>query len=181
MKYLKFLILSSLSVLLPFLGNAKESGNTAYDFEFVAIDGKPLPLADYKGKVLLVANTASECGFVSQFEGLERLWKEFASQGLVVVGVPSNDFKQESKNEKEIKRFCEMNFGVTFPLTGRNEVTGEKAHPFFKWIDEVSATPRWNFYKYLIGKDGKVIDYYSPLTNPESSTLKDAIKKALAG
>jgi glutathione peroxidase len=158
---------------------------SAFDFAFESIDGKPLPLMQFQGRVLLIVNTASFCGYTPQYQGLENLYREYQSEGLTVIGVPSNDFGgQEPKNETEIKRFCQGAFGVTFPLTQKQVVTGEKAHPFYMWATHVlgkNAAPRWNFHKYLVGRDGNIVNYFPSDVAPEGPKLLSAIKTALAG
>ncbi|WP_353238092.1 glutathione peroxidase [Limnohabitans sp.] len=143
-------------------------------------DEKPQSLCQYAGKVVLVVNTASFCGFTSQYKGLENLNTQYKDQGLVVLGFPSNDFSQEKGSNKEIAAFCESTFGVKFPMFTKTQVTGDGAAPFFKQLTaQTGQKPRWNFHKYLIGRDGKVIDQYSSMTGPESRTLVSAIDKAL--
>ncbi len=143
-------------------------------------DEKPQSLCQYAGKVVLVVNTASFCGFTSQYKGLEALNTKYKDQGLVVLGFPSNDFSQEKGSNKEIAEFCESTFGVKFPMFTKTQVTGEGAAPLFKQLTaQTGQKPRWNFHKYLIGRDGKVIDQYSSMTGPESKTLVSAIDKAL--
>ena len=157
---------------------------TAHDFEFAAIDGKPLKLAAWKGEAVLVVNTASECGFTPQYAGLQKLWRARKNEGLVVLGVPSNDFgRQEPGDEAAIGRFCKARFGVDFPLTAKQAVLGGAAHPFYRWIagelGEAGA-PRWNFHKYLIGRDGALLGAFPSRVAPESRELADAIAAALA-
>jgi glutathione peroxidase len=143
-------------------------------------DEKPQSLCQYAGKVVLVVNTASFCGFTSQYKGLETLNTQYKDQGLVVLGFPSNDFSQEKGSNKDIAAFCESTFGVKFPMFTKTQVTGEGAAPLFKQLTaQTGQKPRWNFHKYLIGRDGKVIDQYSSMTGPESKTLLSAIDKAL--
>ena len=143
-------------------------------------DEKPQSLCQYAGKVVLVVNTASFCGFTSQYKGLEALHSKYKEQGLVVLGFPSNDFSQESGSNKQIADFCESTFGVKFPMFTKTQVTGEAAAPLFKQLTaQTGQKPRWNFHKYLIGRDGKVIDQYSSMTSPESKTLVSAIEKSL--
>ena len=143
-------------------------------------DEKPQSLCQYAGKVVLVVNTASFCGFTSQYKGLEALNTKYKDQGLVVLGFPSNDFAQEKGSNKEIADFCESTFGVKFPMFTKTQVTGDGAAPLFKQLTaQTGQKPRWNFHKYLIGRDGKVIDQYSSMTGPESKTLLSAIDKAL--
>lgn len=143
-------------------------------------DEKPQSLCQYAGKVVLVVNTASFCGFTSQYKGLEALNTRYKDRGLVVLGFPSNDFSQESGNNKDIADFCENTFGVKFPMFTKTQVTGEAAAPFFKQLTvQTGQKPRWNFHKYLIGRDGFVVDQYSSLTGPDSKSLVSAIEKAL--
>jgi glutathione peroxidase len=155
----------------------------AFAHEFEAIEGGKLPLGKWKGKVLLVVNTASFCGFTSQYEGLQALWTRYEKRGLVVIGVPSNDFgAQEPKSEAEIAGFCKGAFGVTFPLTTKETVSGPKAHPFYRWAREslgAFSAPGWNFHKYLVGRDGKLIAGYGALVPPQSPILIRAIESAL--
>lgn len=143
-------------------------------------DEKPQSLCQYAGKVVLVVNTASFCGFTSQYKGLEALNTKYKDQGLVVLGFPSNDFAQEKGSNKEIAEFCESTFGVKFPMFTKTQVTGDGAAPLFKQLTaQTGQKPRWNFHKYLIGRDGKVIDQYNSMIGPESKTLVSAIDKAL--
>jgi glutathione peroxidase len=158
---------------------------SVYDFSATTIDGKPRKLADYKGKVLLVVNTASKCGFTPQYKGLEALYKKYKDKGLVVLGFPSNQFgAQEPGPESEIAEFCEMNFGVTFPLFSKVDVNGDAAHPLFKYLTSTkkgllgSEGIKWNFTKFLVDKKGEVVERYAPTTKPED-LVKD-IEKALA-
>ncbi len=157
---------------------------TIYDFSARTIDGKTKKLADYKGKVLLIVNTASRCGFTPQYKGLEALHQRFAKRGFAVLGFPCNQFgAQEPGAESEIAAFCEMNYGVTFPLFAKVDVNGENAHPLFKYL--TSAKPgllgseaiKWNFTKFLVGRDGKAIERYAPTTKPED--IAADIEKAL--
>ena len=163
---------------------AETASGSAYDFTFTSIDGKPMPLAQWRGKVLLVVNTASFCGFTKQNAGLQALWTKYEAKGLVVVGVPSNDFGgQEPKAKGEIKKFCEGAFGITFPLTDKQSVTGPAAHPFYKWAAPAAGeggAPAWNFHKYLIGKDGRLLRSFSSRMSPESEDLSREIENALA-
>lgn len=155
------------------------------NFEFNKIDGKSkISLKDFQGKVILIVNTASLCGFTKQYSKLEQLWQNYKDQGLVVIGVPSNDFgNQEPKSNDEIASFCELNFGVSFPLTEKAKVIGEEAHPFFKFVKEhlgVIAGPKWNFYKYLIDKNGRLVDYFASITAPDSERFDKIIKQHLS-
>jgi len=156
---------------------------SAHVFSFKSLEGKPLNLADFSGRPMVIVNTASKCGFTPQYEGLEALWKAKRDKGLVVLGVPSNDFgKQEPGSASEIKSFCQVRFGVDFPLTEKVKVTGADAHPLFKWIGAQGgflAKPHWNFYKYLIGPDGKFVDWFSSITSPGSGRFTKAVDRLL--
>jgi len=144
-------------------------------------DEKPQSLCQYAGKVLLVVNTASFCGFTPQYKGLEALHAKYRDRGLVVLGFPSNDFSQESGSNKEIADFCESTFGVKFPMFVKSSVRGPDANPLFKQLAAASGTtPKWNFYKYLIGRDGRVVDSYSSMTSPEDKGFVREVEKQLA-
>ncbi len=143
----------------------------AYNFKFNAIDGSELNLNTYKNKVLVVVNVASRCGYTPQYEGLQKLWSEYQNKGVVVIGVPTNNFKQEPGSNNEIKDFCETNFGINFPLTEKVDVIGKNAHPFYMWAKEnhgMGAIPKWNFHKIIVGKDGKVVETFASFTKPDS-------------
>ncbi len=160
------------------------TAKNAYGFTFQKLSSKDkLPLSSFKGKVVLVVNTASKCGFTSQYEGLQKIYDEFKSKGLVVVGVPSNDFGgQEPGTEGEIATFCKKNYGVTFYMTKKEIVSGDEAHPFYKWAKDTLGddnTPSWNFYKYLIDRKGKLIEGISSKVNPDSEDFRMKIKKLL--
>lgn len=163
---------------------AADSPKTAHDFEFTSIEGEPLPLSRFKGKAVLVVNTASLCGFTHQYGDLQQTWERYRDRGLVVLGVPSNDFGgQEPGTAAEIKKFCEINFDVDFPMTTKVRVKGAKAHPFYRWSAQTlgsDATPRWNFHKYLIGPDGRLVDWFSTQTKPTSAKVTKAIEAQLA-
>lgn len=144
-------------------------------------DEKPQSLCQYAGKVLLVVNTASFCGFTRQYEGLEALDRKYRANGLVVLGFPSNDFAQETGSNKEVADFCENTFGVKFPMFVKSAVRGSDANPLFKELArQTGTTPKWNFYKYLVGRDGKVVAAYSSLTEPDDRDLLAALQKQLA-
>ncbi|MDM0075127.1 glutathione peroxidase [Variovorax sp. J2P1-59] len=143
-------------------------------------DEKPQALCQYAGKVVLVVNTASFCGFTPQYKGLEALDSKYRSRGLVVLGFPSNDFAQEAGSNKEIAEFCESTFGVKFPMFAKSSVRGVDANPLFKELARASGTtPKWNFYKYLIDRDGKVVDSYSSMTAPDDRSFVRAVESAL--
>ncbi len=162
--------------------SAPQQGS-AFGFGFTAIDGKPMPLTDFKGKALLVVNTASFCGYTNQYAGLQALHEQYEKLGLVVIGVPSNDFgAQEPKAEAEIATFCQGAFGVTFPLTDKQVVKGSSAHPFYKWAAGTlgaNATPKWNFHKYLIGRDGRLLSAFATSIKPQDAQVVTAIEAAL--
>jgi len=157
--------------------------NSAYEFSFTSIEGALLPLSNFSGKVLLVVNTASFCGFTKQYAALQTLWKRYEDRGLVILGVPSNDFgQQEPGTELEIKNFCEVNFDIDFPMTAKEKVKGPSAHPFYKWAASnkgAVAKPRWNFHKYLISPNGELIDWFSSTTSPLSNRLIRSVEEAL--
>jgi glutathione peroxidase len=143
-------------------------------------DEKPQALCQYAGKVVLVVNTASFCGFTPQYKGLEALDSKYRARGLVVLGFPSNDFSQESGSNKEIADFCESTFGVKFPMFAKSSVRGPEANALFKQLAQVSGpTPKWNFYKYLIGRDGKVVESYSSMTAPDDRAFVRDLEKQL--
>lgn len=153
------------------------------DFNFTAIDGSEMPMSAYAGKVLLLVNTASFCGFTRQYQGLQSLWERYQDKGLVVIGVPSNDFNQEPDEEAKIAKFCQGAFGVTFPLTEKVSVKGPSAHPAYRWINAAldgKGVPGWNFHKFLIGADGKSVQSFSTRVTPDSAELEAAIERELA-
>jgi len=144
-------------------------------------DEKPQSLCQYAGKVLLVVNTASFCGFTPQYRGLEALHAKYRDRGLVVLGFPSNDFDQEKGSNKEIADFCESTYGVKFPMFGASHVRGDQANPFYKQLARATGRqPLWNFHKYLVGRDGKVVDNYASLIAPDNARLVRDIEKQLA-
>ena len=155
----------------------------AHDFSFKTIDGKELLLSQFKGKLILLVNTASECGFTSQYFFLQVLWNKYKDKGLVVIGAPSNDFaNQEPKTESEIAKFCIDKYGVDFQLTSKVHIKGPDAHPFYVWAKSqlgFLTSPKWNFHKYLIGPDGNLVDWYSPITEPMEESLVKTIEAEL--
>lgn len=156
---------------------------SAFDFSFPAIDGGTVDLGAYRGKVVMIVNTASACGFTPQYDGLQALYERFSEQGFVVIGVPSNDFgRQETGTAEEIKTFCEVNFNITFPMADKVIVKGDDAHPFYQWAKTqtgFSGRPRWNFHKYLIGKDGQIADWFATTTAPDNEKIIKAIASIL--
>ena len=153
-----------------------------YDFQIESINGEIINFKEYENKVILLVNTASYCGFTKQYGDLQKLWDKYKSKGLIVLGVPSNSFNQEKKKNSEIKKFCEVNFNINFPLTTLTEVKGNNAHEIFKWAKEnhgKSAIPKWNFHKILINKKGKIEETYSSLTKPTSKKIISRIESLL--
>ncbi len=157
---------------------------SAYDFEAAALDGSPQPLSDYRGKALLIVNVASKCGFTPQYEGLEKLWRDYRDRGLVVLGFPCDQFgHQEPGDADEIRNFCSLTYDVTFPMFAKVEVNGAGAHPLWQWLKQQKGgllgigAIKWNFTKFLVGRDGQVLARYAPTDKPES--LAKDIEKAL--
>ena len=160
--------------------NSREIPGSAYDFSFVDIDGKNLPLSQFKGKPLLIFNSASKCGFTSQYTGIQKIHENYKNKGLIVIGVPSDNFNQEPGNEEDIKKFCMVNFNITFDLTKKNNVVGPEVHPFFEWIDKnYNVKPKWNFYKFVINKNGKLENHFSSMIIPSSKALIATLDKVI--
>ncbi|WP_296347237.1 glutathione peroxidase [Reyranella sp.] len=187
-RMLAFAFLGALvSAVSGVMGSAwAQAGRQPIDWSTVSLDsigGGPLPTGNYKGQVVLLVNTASLCGFTGQYRGLEALWRKYKDKGLVVLGVPSNDFGgQEPGSKEEIKRFCEATFDVTFPLADKQAVIGPDAHPLYRWAAAQTGplgTPSWNFHKILIGRDGRVIDWFTAMSGV-GPKLDSAIEAALA-
>ncbi len=153
-----------------------------YDFNIESISGEIIDFKDYKGKIILLVNTASYCGFTPQYDNLQKLWDKYKDDGLVVLGIPSNSFNQEKKESKEVKQFCEVNFNINFPMSTIIEVKGDNAHAIYKWAKinyGKSAVPKWNFYKILINKEGKVEDTFSSFVSPTSNKIMSKIEDLL--
>ena len=153
-----------------------------YDFSIESITGETMNFKDYKNKVILIVNTASYCGFTKQYDELQKLWDLYKSKGLIVIGVPSNSFNQEKKKNSEVKKFCEVNFDIDFPLTTITEVKGKNSHDLFKWAEKnhgKSAVPKWNFHKILINKEGKIEDTFSSFTTPHSKKIRHRSEQSL--
>ena len=179
-------MLIAVMMSLPSLVSAQTpSSTTAHGFEFTSIEGTLLPMESFQGKAVLIVNTASRCGFTRQYDDLQALWERYRDRGLVVLGVPSNDFgSQEPGTETEIKQFCEVNFNVDFPMTSKVRISGDAAHPFYRWAAEelgASARPRWNFHKYLIAPDGRLVDWFATPVSPTSDRVIRAIESHLPG
>jgi glutathione peroxidase len=155
----------------------------AYRFHFVSIEGESLPLDAWRGRPVLVVNTASFCGYTPQYSDLEALWQRYRDRGLVVLGVPSNDFgRQEPGSATEIREFCATNYSVDFPLTEKYRVIGAEAHPFYRWIAATlgeAGTPRWNFHKYLVGPDGELAGVWPAQVSPADSRITGEIERLL--
>ena len=181
MKKLVFIVL--VFIMFFFKNFASANYNKVfYDLQINSISGELIDFKKYKGKAILVVNTASYCGFTKQYEGLQKLWEKYESKGLIVLGIPSDSFNQEKKSNKDVKEFCEVNFDISFPLTTITDVKGENAHEIFKWAKEnhgISAIPKWNFHKILINKEGRIEDTFSSITKPMSSKLIKKIEKIL--
>jgi len=166
------LAITALIVLAPFA--------RASEFRFDSIDGGQIDLADWRGKPVLVVNTASRCGFTSQYDALQELHERFGPQGLLVLAVPSNDFRQELASEEDVKEFCDVNFGLTLPMTTITPVRGADAHPFYKWVAQTNGfVPGWNFNKILIGPDGDVVETWGAPVRPTSGAVINRIEPLL--
>ena len=177
-------ILVGLTIFMLFFKNTALANydHVFFDFKIESITGEVINLEKYKNKVILVVNTASYCGFTKQYDELQELWNLYKDNGLIVLGVPSNSFNQEKKNDKDVKEFCQVNFNINFPLTTITEVKGKNAHEIFKWAKEnhgKSAVPKWNFHKILINKEGKIEDTFASMTKPMSKKLIKTIEAIL--
>ena len=177
----KFLIF--ILTMISLFGNASANySKLAYDFEFKSIDGSTIKLNDFKNKVLVVVNVASRCGYTPQYDDLQNLWTNYKDKDLIVIGVPTNNFKQEPGTNNEIKDFCETNFGINFPMTEKTNVIGNDAHPFYHWARKnygIGAIPKWNFHKIIVGRNGKVVDTFASFTKPNSNKFLNLIKKEI--
>ena len=173
MKKLVFIVLAFNMIFFKNFASANYD-KVFYDLQINSVSGELIDFKKFKDKAVLVVNTASYCGFTKQYGDLQKLWEKYKSKGLIVLGIPSNSFNQESKSNSEVKEFCEVNFDITFPLTAITDVKGENAHEIFKWAKEnhgKSAIPKWNFHKILINKEGKVHDTFASFTNPMSKKI----------
>lgn len=174
-----------ISFLIIFGFFSKTSANytkLAYDFQFNGINGNTIKLSNYKNKIIVVVNVASRCGFTNQYSELQKLWVNYKDKDVVVLGVPTNDFKQEPGSNREIKDFCETNFNIDFPMTEKINVIGKKSHPFYKWAKDnhgKNAIPKWNFHKIIIGKDGKIAETFASITKPYSSKFIKFIEEKI--
>ena len=160
-----------------------DNSKTLFDFKINSINGGELDLSSFKGKTILIVNVASKCGFTNQYDDLQNLYDNFKDKGLIVIGIPTNQFGgQEPGSEKEIKNFCETNFNITFPMTSKYEVKGANAHPIYIWAKDTfgkSTVPKWNFHKILINKDGKIEDTFASFTGPLSNKVVKKIEQIL--
>jgi glutathione peroxidase len=179
-------ILSLIFIIMVSFFENKVSANyekLAYDFKFKDLDGSDLNLSEFKDKVIIVVNVASQCGFTKQYKDMQNIWEQYQEKGIVIIGVPSNDFgNQEPGSNQEIKNFCQAKFGITFPMTEKVIVKGSEAHPFYLWAEKnhgKSAVPKWNFHKIIINKSGKIAQTFSSMTNPSSKKFKSAIENLL--
>ena len=181
---MKIKLFVALTIFMFFFKNLS-AGNyekVFYDLKIESISGEIIDFNEYRNKVVLVVNTASYCGFTKQYGELQELWDQYKSKGLIVLGVPSNSFNQEKKNNEDVKKFCEVNFNISFPLANITDVKGKNVHELFKWAADnhgKSAIPKWNFYKILINKKGKVEDTYSSFTKPMSNKIIKKIESIL--
>ena len=181
---MKIRLLVTLTIFMFFFKNSS-AGNyekVFYDFKIESISGEIIDFNKYRDKVVLIVNTASYCGFTKQYSELQELWDQYKSKGLIVFGVPSNSFNQEKKSDEDVKKFCEVNFNISFPLSSITEVKGQNVHELFKWAADnygKSAIPKWNFHKILINKEGKVENTYSSFTKPLSNKIITKIESIL--
>lgn len=159
---------------------AAATSRMAFDFSFEALEGGPLPLSDFQGRVLMVVNTASFCGFTPQYAALQRLHDRFAVRGLTVVGVPSDDFGQEGGDARRVREFCDTMFGITFPMATLTPVRGAGAHPFFQWAAREAGPVRWNFHKYLVARDGRRVTGFATHVPPDAPAVLRALEAKLA-
>lgn len=181
---MKFFAAALAALLISTASAVTVAAGPAHEFAFKAIEGGALPLSAYRGKAVLVVNTASFCGYTGQYADLQALWTRYRDKGLVVVGVPSNDFgRQEPGTAEEIKQFCEANFDVDFPLADKEVVRGDGAHPFYRWARAelgAGAAPKWNFHKYLIDPEGNLAGWFSTSVRPTAPRVVDAIEALFA-
>jgi glutathione peroxidase len=168
------------SIIVMIMTSLPSNSSTERDFLFQSIDGGIINLEDFRGKAVLITNTASRCGFTNQYSELEDLHKSYKDKGLVVLALPSNDFNQELSSGSKVKEFCDVNFGLTMPMSDIISVKGKKAHPFYKWLkSEHKFQPNWNFYKVLIDRNGRYVSSFSSFTNPNSQKLLKIVDETL--
>lgn len=182
MRFLSIFLMLLTCILSSLSPSHNAQAGTAYDFTFRGIDGSDINLNDFRGKVLLVVNTASRCGYTHQYAGLQTLFDTYKDDGFVVLGVPSHDFSQEPLSNAAVKEFCEVQFGINFPMAAKTSVKTEQKHPFYSWTQQQlgrQGIPSWNFHKILINRQGQAIKGYSPAVTPLARLLVDDIKQAL--
>ena len=183
MSYKNLIKLFFIFLFLTKISFAQMTEKNAYQFSFNGVDNKKINFADFKGKVIMVVNSASKCGFTPQYQGLESLYQKYKDRGLVIIGVPSNDFaNQEFAEESEVEKFVEEKFHITFPLTDINKVKGANAHQFYLWANKkagIFGSPKWNFHKYIIDRDGNLAAWFSSPTKPESQKIINKIEELL--
>jgi glutathione peroxidase len=181
---MKNLLIFGLTIIMIFFKNTSHADyeKIFYDFKINSITGDQIDFKEFKGKSVLIVNTASYCGFTKQYNDMQELWEKYRDRGLIVLGVPSNSFNQEKSDNSAVKEFCEVNFNINFPLTEITDVKGDNAHEIYKWAKAnygKSAVPKWNFYKILINKEGKIEDTYASLTSPTSKKITKKIESLL--
>ena len=177
---MKNLLIFGLAIVMIFFKSTShaEYEKIFFDFKINSITGDVIDLNDFRGKPVLIVNTASYCGFTKQYNDMQNLWDKYKDKGLIVLGIPSNSFNQEKTNNDDVKEFCEVNFNINFPLTEITDVKGDNAHEIYKWAKDnygKSAVPKWNFYKILINNEGKIEDTYASLTNPTSKKIENLL------
>ena len=175
--------LLALFMIFSFISNSNANyDKLAYDFSFRGIDGNTINLENYENKVIVIVNVASRCGYTPQYKDLQELWSGYKKKDLVVIGIPTNNFKQEPGTNKDIKKFCESNFGINFPLAEKTNVIGSDAHPFYKWAKKnygIGAIPKWNFHKIVVNKNGRISDTFASFTKPSSKKFINLIEKEI--
>ena len=180
---MKKIVLLVFIIMFSFFSKSyAEYDKLAYDFQFKGLEGGTINLNDFQNKVIVVVNVASRCGFTNQYEDLQNLWENYKKKDLIVIGVPTNNFKQEPSSNKEIKEFCDTNFGINFPMSEKTNVIGEDAHPFYLWAKKnygKKAIPKWNFHKIIVNKDGKILDTFASITKPSSKRFINTINKEI--
>ena len=181
---MKNLLIFGLTIVMIFFKSSShaEYQKIFFDFKINSITGDVIDLNNFRGKPVLIVNTASYCGFTKQYNDMQTLWDKYKDKGLIVLGIPSNSFNQEKTNNNDVKEFCEVNFNINFPLTEITDVKGDNAHEIYKWAKDnygKSAIPKWNFYKILINNEGKIEDTYASLTNPTSKKITKKIESLL--
>ena len=181
---MKKLVIIGISILMFFFKTQATADyeKVFFDFKIDSITGEEIDFNEYRNKVILLVNTASYCGFTPQYDDLQKLWNKYKKDGLIVLGIPSNSFNQEKKDNSEVKKFCEVNFNINFPLSSITEVKGENAHELFKWAKNnhgKSAIPKWNFHKILINKEGNIEDTFTSFTKPLSKKIVNKIEDIL--